>query len=80
MEIIIGAVVSLLVQFLKKDMKSSLAVIATCAVLSFVSAAIYVYLVDANLWQTVASVFTVAGAFYTFVIARFENPTDLPNS
>jgi hypothetical protein len=80
MEIIFGVIVSLFVQLVKKDMKSSLAVIATCAVFSLVSAAVYTYLVDVNLWQSMVGIFMTAGAVYTYVIARFEStPTELPN-
>jgi hypothetical protein len=37
-------------------------------------------LVDVNLWQTTASIFTVAGAIYAYIFQRFEGtPAELPN-
>jgi hypothetical protein len=57
-------------------MDSSAAIIATCAALSLVAAAVYAVLVEVNLWQTTAYIFALAGAFYTYVIARFEAPNN----
>jgi predicted PurR-regulated permease PerM len=79
MEIFFAAVVALFVQFLKKQMNSTLAIIATCLSLSFVIALVYVYLVDVNLWQSTAVIFAYAGAIYTYVIARFETKDDTSN-
>jgi hypothetical protein len=39
---------------------------------SLAAAGIYTALVDANFWPTVAGIFTLAGAIYTFIIQRFE--------
>jgi hypothetical protein len=76
MEIFLAVVVSLFVQFLKQQMKSTLAILATCAGLSLVVALVYAYLVDVNLWQSTAVIFAYAGAIYTYVIARFETKED----
>jgi uncharacterized membrane protein len=73
MEIIIGSVVSILVQYLKTQFGTS--EYKTLAVLLFVSlvaAFIYTYLVAQGYWQTVSAILLTAGAFYSFVIARFH--------
>lgn len=73
MEIILGVAASLLVQFLKtKFGTSSWETIAIVLGVSLVAAALYTSLVDSGMWETVAHVFVVAGAFYSFVIQRFE--------
>ncbi len=70
MELLIGAVVSLLVQALKQ--KSEWHALAIVALLSFVAAGLYNALVAAGYWETVLQVLLTAGAFYAFVIQRFE--------
>lgn len=40
--------------------------------LSFLAAVVYVVLTHYNLWESFASVLTIAGAVYTYIIARFE--------
>jgi len=48
--------------------------------ISVAAAGIYVALVDANFWQSALQILTIAGAIYTFIIARFESkPSELPN-
>lgn len=73
MEVIIGALVSLIVEVLKKQFGTSeYKTLGVLLVISLVAAAAYTYLVTAGYWQTVASVLVLAGAFYTFVLARFK--------
>lgn len=73
MELFVGAVVSLVVEWLKS--KVNLGEYKTLAVLlaaSLVGAGVYTYLVDIGYWPTVANVLVLAGAFYAFVLARFK--------
>lgn len=73
MEIIVGAAVSLFVEWLKSKMNlGEYKTLAAVLLVSLVAAAVYTYLVTAGYWQTVANVLVLAGAFYTFIIARFK--------
>lgn len=73
MEIIIGAVVSILVQWLKNKFGTdSFWTIGIVAVLSLAAAGIYTFLVAVGYWQEVVAIFITAGAFYTYIIQRFE--------
>jgi hypothetical protein len=73
MEIIIGAAVSLLVQWFKNYAKlDQWTTLAAVLLLSVSAAAVYSVLVGLNMWQPVYTVLTTAGAFYTFIIQRFE--------
>ena len=73
MEIIIGAAVSLLVEWLKSmTTLSGWKTLAVVAAVSIIAALIYTYFVSAGYWQTVVQLLIVAGAFYTFIIQRFE--------
>lgn len=74
---IIGIIVSLLTQWLKsafptQGWKTMFVLIGV----SVFSAVVYTYLVSVGLWDTIVSVLVTAGAFYAFVIQRFENPTE----
>lgn len=74
MEVIIGAVVSLFVQGVKKYFGTNewvtLAVVA-CA--SLAAAAVYTGLQAYGFWDSFAHILEVAGAFYAFVLLRFKN-------
>lgn len=71
--IIIGAFVSLLVQWLKSVTNlGEYKTLAVVLLVSLVAAGVYTALVAAGYWETVASVLVLAGAFYTFIIARFH--------
>lgn len=73
MLIILGACVSLLVQFLKTTLKTNQWVtLAIVLGLSFVSALFYFLLTRFNLWQSFAAVVVIAGAVYAYIIQRFE--------
>ena len=73
MELILGGAVSLLVQWLKSEFETSeYKTLGVLFVVSLIAATIYTYLVSAGYWQTVAQILMTAGAFYTFVIARFK--------
>lgn len=73
MEIIIGAAVSLFVQYLKEKLGTS--EYWTLGLVIFVSiavAALYTLLLNTGYWETFANVLVISGAFYTYIIARFE--------
>lgn len=70
--IIVGSAVSLLVQALKSKFGGGWQTLALLLVLSVASAGVYVALVEVGAWETIAQILLVAGAFYTFVIQRFE--------
>lgn len=74
MEIIVGIAVSLFTQAAKKygkldDLGTLALVFAVCTVAAFV----YVYFQDASWWSTFMTVLATAGAFYTYIIRRFED-------
>lgn len=80
MEIIFAAAVTGLAQWLKKYSPNQYVTIFMVLGMSVAAAGIYVALVATNFWQTAAEIFTLAGAIYTFIIARFESsPSQLPN-
>lgn len=73
MEMILGAVVSLFVQLAKKKLGTSeYETLAVALALSFSAAVTYTVLVNADMWESVKGVLLTTGAFYTFVLARFE--------
>jgi len=72
MELILGAGVSLLIQFLKNQLKTGeYTTLGILLVISLLAAAVYTYLVSAGLWETFGNVLIVAGAFYAFIVQRF---------
>ena len=71
MEFILGAFVSLIVQALKKR-GSEWSTLLTLIVICLAASAIYTALVAVGYWETVYQVLLTAGAFYAFVIQRFE--------
>ena len=73
MEYFIGIVVSLAVQYMKSRGKTDVAgtYLIVCLV-SFVGAGLYVLVEDTSIWPVFMQVLTVSGAFYAFVIRRFE--------
>ena len=79
MEIIIGVLVSLIAQLTKKWQGAgewqSLAIVAG---LALVGSALFTWLSNAGYWESVLQVLTTAGAFYTFVIARFPHASAKP--
>lgn len=73
MELIIGAGVSLLVQWLKGFTSNEWYTLLVLLGVSIAAAAGYTLLVNTGLWKTVADVLVTAGAFYAFVLQRFES-------
>lgn len=72
MDIIIGAIVSLIVQWLKPRVGGEYATLGLLAVLCLAAAGIYTALVALGYWDAFYRVLVTAGAFYAFVVQRFE--------
>jgi len=72
MEILIGAAVSLIVQWFKQKLTSEWQTLAALLALALAAAAAYTLLVSVGYWETVANVLIIAGAFYAYIIQRFE--------
>lgn len=73
MEILFPAAVALAVQVIKNYFGTSeYKTLAVVFVLSLVAAIIYTTLVAAGYWTAVLNIMTVAGAIYTYILARFE--------
>ncbi|HET9878866.1 MAG TPA: hypothetical protein VFQ81_06140 [Candidatus Limnocylindria bacterium] len=73
MTIIISAAVSLLVQWIKQKTTNQLETLLVLLAISLAAAGLYCALVAVGYWETVANVLLIAGAFYAFVIQRFES-------
>ena len=72
MEIILGSIVSLVIQFLKNKYGSSeMLSLATVVGLSLAAAVVYSSLNYYGLFETFSTILMSAGAFYTFIIKRF---------
>jgi len=73
MDVIVGAVVSIIVEFIKKyfDVKGYITLLFVL-VISIVAAGIYAFLVQTALWDKILPVLGYAGAVYAFILRRFE--------
>ena len=71
--VIIGAVVSLIVQYLKNkfETESKMTLLIVIGI-SLVAGTIYFFLKDTNYWTAVLSILGFAGAVYTYIVKRFE--------
>lgn len=77
MEVLLGVIISLIVQSLKKTFgMEGGKVIAYCVILSLFGAGAYVGLVEVGYWDTVREVLITAGAFYAFVVKSVERYLD----
>jgi hypothetical protein len=76
MEIIIGAAVSLIVQLLKQKFTSQWQTLAFLLVLSIGAAGLYTVFVAVDYWATTANILIIAGAFYAYIIQRFETKSE----
>lgn len=77
MEILVGVLVSIVVQIIKKYFKTgSWQSWGIALVLSVAGAAIYTMVVDTPIWPVILSTLTTAGAFYSIIISRLESMTD----
>lgn len=73
MEILLGAIVSVLVQVIKIYFKtSSWKSWGAAIVLSLVAGAGYTALVHAGLWQSTLQILATSGAIYSFIFTRLE--------
>lgn len=73
MEYILGIVVSLLVQLIKNKLGTdTLGTLGSVLVISIAAAGIYVAFSGSDFWPLIVQTLTVAGAFYAFIIQRFE--------
>lgn len=73
MEIIFGAAVAGIVQFLKQYSPNPYATLGILLGVSIVAAIIYTQLVAMGYWQSVVGILTIAAAIYTLFIQRFES-------
>ena len=74
MEIVLGVGVSSLVQFIKnKYGTTTTGTLAILAGISVLGAGLYTWLSSAGYWDSIYNILVTAGAFYTFILARFEN-------
>ena len=73
MEIILGSLVSLFVEWIKsKTNMGEYQTLGAVIGVSLIAAILYTFFVATGYWQTVSSILVTAGAFYTFIIARFK--------
>ncbi|MDX9799115.1 MAG: hypothetical protein RBT05_09695 [Bacteroidales bacterium] len=71
--IIIGAAVSLIVQYLKKRLgTTSAGTMLAVITISIVAGTAYFFIKDTSLWEPIISILGFAGAVYTFIFRRFE--------
>lgn len=74
MEIILGVLISGIVQYVKNKFgTTSMGTLAILAGISLFGAAMYTWLATTGYWDAVYNIIVTAGAFYTFIIARFES-------
>jgi len=79
MELLISAVVSLIIQGLKKIYErfvgeewQDYAVIGTLLVLSFVAAWVYYFMKEVGVWESFYQIVLYASGIYAILIRRFE--------
>ncbi len=73
MEIIFSAGTALLVQWIKKNFKTSeYQTLGVVLAVSIIAAALYTALVATGYWESFVGILVSAGAIYTYIIARFE--------
>lgn len=73
LEIVLGSIVSLLIEYIKTQTNiKGWQTLGALFVVSLIAAACYTYLVAVGYWATVAQVLITAGAFYTFIVERFK--------
>jgi hypothetical protein len=71
--LIIGVIVSSIVQFLKTKFETDSPITLLIVVgLSVVGAFFYDLFLKTGIWESIVPVLVYAGAFYTFIIRRFE--------
>jgi len=72
--VIVGAIVSLLIQFIKNTVGTSeYGTLAMVVVISLLGAWAYMALADTKYWDTFLKVLLGAGGIYSLLIQRFES-------
>ena len=72
--VIIGVIVSVIVQFLKKKFGTNTqATLVAVIVISILAGSTYFMIKETSLWQPIVSILGFAGAVYTYIIQRFED-------
>jgi len=70
---VIGAVVSVIVQFLKnKYGTNTQGTLLAVIVISIVAGTGYFLVKETSLWQPILQILAFAGAIYTYILKRFE--------
>lgn len=73
MEYILGVIVSIIVQGIKKNRAlKGVKTLIVVLLISLVASVMYTALNYAGLWETTAQILITAGAFYAFILSRFE--------
>jgi hypothetical protein len=73
MELIFGALASFVIQGIKKWLGTSeWGTLGMVLLVSFSAAAIYTWLYDSVLWESLLQILIVAGAVYAYLLQRFE--------
>lgn len=70
---IFGVAASILVQFIKQKTSSQWQTLFVLLGVALAAAGIYTWLLSAGYWESVAGVLVTAGAFYAFILQRFES-------
>lgn len=72
MEVIIGVIVSLVAEVIRRKAKSDeYLTLGFVVLLSLAAGAIYVFIKDTPVLPVVLSILTYAGAFYAYIMRRF---------
>lgn len=76
MEIILGIGISGLIQWLKNKYKTSEYVtLLILGAVALLGSFLYTWLSSAGYWEAVYNILVTAGAFYAFILKRFESST-----
>jgi hypothetical protein len=71
--IVIGAIVSIIVQLIKKNLSTTKeGTLLAVLTISIISGTAYYLIKDTSLWQPIISILGFAGAVYAYIIKRFE--------
>jgi len=71
--VVIGAIVSLIVQYLKTNLRTSRdETMIAVLLISIISGSAYYFIKDTSLWQPILQILAFAGAIYTYILKRFE--------
>jgi hypothetical protein len=77
MLLIVAAIVSIIVQFIKQKVTTEWETLLILIVISLAGAGVYTALVDFGYWEAFYGVLVTASAFYTLILARFEGGSDV---